>query len=197
MSMMRLARLWSTFRRETRGAAAVEMALVTAFLAYPVLNVADIGMYAYQSMQTSNAAQAGARAAWSKCNDSTMWPATAKCGANGANLSSAVTLGIRSTSLASTVALANGSPTEGYYCATTTNALALAGGSAVSVGATPSNSSDGKCTQVSNAANPAATTGDYVAVAVTITYTPLFTGVKTVASLLPSPITSTAWQRMD
>ena len=194
--MLPSLRVWSTFRRETHGAAAVEMALVTALLAYPVLNVADIGMYAYQSMQVANAAQAGARAAWSQCNDSTMWPATANCGSSGANLTAAVSgaAGIQSTTLGSKVTLASGYPTEGYYCATTTNALTLAPGPAVSAGSTPTKSND--CSGVANAALATATPGDYVSVSVTFTYTPLFTGVVTVASLLPSPITSTAWQRM-
>lgn len=194
--------LWSTFRRETRGTAAVEMALVTALLAYPVLNVADIGMYAYQSMQVANAAQAGARAAWSQCNTSTMWPATANCGTNGAALTSVVSgaAGIQSTSLGNKVTLASGYPKEGYYCATTTNALtATTGGTGTnptSAGAAPGMPSPYDCSTVAGAV-VGATPGDYVSVSVTSTYTPLFTGVQTVASLLPSPITSTAWQRMD
>ena len=172
------------------------MALVTALLAYPVLNVADIGMYAYQSMQVANAAQAGARAAWSACNVASYWPATANCGASGATLTTAVsgTAGIQSTTLGSNVTLVSGYPKEGYYCATTTNALTLAPGPAVSAGATPNKSSD--CSGVANAALATAVPGDYVSVSVTFTYTPLFTGVPTVASLLTSPITSTAWQRM-
>ena len=170
------------------------MALVTAMLAYPVLNVADIGMYAYQSMQVANAAQAGARAAWSICSNSTMWPATANCGVSGATLTSSVTTGIHTTSLGSNVSLASGYPKEGYYCATTTNALTLAPGPAVSAGSTPTTAST--CAAVANASNTAAVPGDYVSVSVTFTYTPLFTGVPTVASLLPSPVTSTAWQRM-
>ena len=195
-------RLWSTFRRETRGTAAVEMALVTALLAYPVLNVADLGMYAYQSMQVANAAQAGARAAWSQCNASTMWPATANCGTNGATLTSVVSgpAGIHSTSLASGVSLVSGYPKEGYYCATTTNALAATTGGTgtnpTSVGAAPAQPSPNDCSTVTGAV-VGATPGDYVSVSVTFTYTPLFTGVRTVASLLASPITSTAWQRMD
>ncbi len=195
--MRRYLRFWLAFRRETRGAAAVEMALVTALLAYPVLNVADLGMYAYQSMQVSNAAQAGARAAWSACNVSTDWPATANCGASGATLTSSVsgTAGVQSTSLGSNVTLASGYPKEGYYCATTTNALTLAPGPAVSAGSTPTKSAD--CSAVANAALTTAVPGDYVSVSVTSTYTPLFTGVQTVAALLPSPITSTAWQRMN
>ena len=88
----------------------------------------------------------------------------------------------------------SGYPKEGYYCATTTNALTLAPGPAVSAGATPNKSSD--CSGVANAALATAVPGDYVSVSVTFTYTPLFTGVPTVASLLTSPITSTAWQRM-
>ena len=209
--MLRPLRLWTTFRRETHAAAAVEMALVTAFLAYPVLNVADIGMYAYQTMQVANAAQAGARAAWSQCNSSTQWPATYNCstssGTHGDLFTSAIsgTAGIQSTSLGNKVTLA--SATEGYYCATTTNTLALTGapGSnpAVSAGSTPT--SAGSCATVwdpatnaaATAANPAAIPGDYVFVSVSMTRTNLFTGVNTVASLLTSPITSTAWQRMD
>ena len=184
------------------------MALVTALLAYPVLNVADIGMYAYQSMQVANAAQAGARAAWSACNVASYWPATANCGASGATLTTAVsgTAGIQSTTLGSNVTLVSGYPKEGYYCATTTNTLALTGSPssnpAVSAGSTPTKATN--CSTVwdpatnasATAANTAATPGDYVSVSVTFTYTPLFTGVVTVASLLTSPITSTAWQRM-
>jgi Flp pilus assembly protein TadG len=181
------------FLRDRRGAAAVEMALVVVLLTIPLLNITDLGIYAYRRMLVENAAQAGAEEAWSFCNKATKLPATdtTKC----PGFSTAVTNGVQSTSLTSSVTQAAGSPAEGYYCATTSGALQLVG-TAGTVGSPPTQPSPDTCAAVAGASDPTAAPGDYVTVSVTYTFTSPFSGVS-VASLLPSPITKTTMTRLN
>src|SRR5579862_4141703 len=97
-SIHRVRKRWTAYRRDTRGAAAVEMALWTLFLTVPLMNVTDLSFYAYRKMQVENAAQQAAQAAWATCSTSALQPAINNC----ANFSSAVTAGLHSTSLGST-----------------------------------------------------------------------------------------------
>ncbi len=191
--MIRVRRFW----RDTRGAAAVEMALVTAVLALPVLNVVDLGVYAYQTMQVSNAAETGGQAAWTTCNTAALWPATTKC----ANLSSTVSTSINNNpSTGTDLSLQSSYPTlvEGYYCADTTGALVQVPGSTTGTVSSPTASLGGNtnCSKVTNAASPTSPPGDYVHITVSYAFTSLMPGFS-VASLLPSPITSSAWVRLD
>ncbi len=182
----------AAFLRASGGVAAVEFALVASFLSVAMLNVADVTRYAYLRMQVENAAQVGAQAAWSTCNTVAKLPATDSTKCSG--LSSAVTTAIQSTTLGSNVALAGGSPSEGYYCGTTTGALTLVG-TAGTVGSPPSGQPS-TCSAVSQAANTSAAPGDYVEVSVTYTFVPLFGGMSLAALLNPS-ITKSTWERMN
>ena len=113
------------FRRDTRGVAAVEFALLALLFSTGIFNAFDIGRYAYQRVQVSDAAYAGAQAAWKTCNDqTTMLPATQHC----PGLNAAVTSSVQSTSLGTSVALSSAGVTEGYYCVNASSTLQLVGG---------------------------------------------------------------------
>ncbi|MHB8530108.1 MAG: TadE/TadG family type IV pilus assembly protein [Caulobacteraceae bacterium] len=179
-------------RRAIGGAAAIEFALSLSFLTASLLNVVDLGLYAYQRMQVENAAQSGAQAAWSACNTAAKLPATNSTNCPG--FANAVTAGVQSTTLGSNVTQATGSPAEGYYCGTTSGALQLVG-TAGTVGSPPSGA-PATCAGVIGAADPIAPPGDYVQVSVTYPFTPLF-GAISLAGLLTTPITKTTWTRMN
>jgi Flp pilus assembly protein TadG len=173
--------LFALFRGDTRGAAAIEFAGASLLLVAGLLNAVDLGYYEHRRMEVENAAQVGAQAAWATCNDiSSMLPATVKC----AGLNAAITAAIQSTSLGTGVALASGSPTEGYYCVNDSNALQ-------SVGSLSSKPAD--CTA---AGNPAASPGDYIQIGVTFAYAPLFPGVTVMSAWGITSITKTTWMRL-
>src|SRR5439155_27059778 len=114
------------YAQETRGAAAVEFALWLTMLAIPIFTVIDVSFYVQEKMQVQNAAQAAAQLAWSTCGaSSTQSPATTNCVASGATLNSAITAGAHSTSLGSSVTVANGA--DSYYCLNASNNLTLVG----------------------------------------------------------------------
>jgi len=171
-----------SFYRDTRGVAAIEMALVSMMLILGVLNVVDFGMYAYKKMEVADAAQVGAQTAWKTCdNASTMLPATQKC----AGLNAAITTAIQSMSLGTGVTLAAGYPLEGYYCVNTSGALQVVG------------SLSSKPVDCTAAGNPGLTPGDYIQVAVTYKYASLFPNLTVMAALNISSITTTSWMRLD
>lgn len=171
------------FARETSGAAAAEFAMFVLILAPLLLNLGDIGYYAYVRMQVENAAQAGAQAAWANCVNK---PATS---ASCPNLSTAVTSAVTSTSLGSAVSWTNsstmftGSAPQGVdtYC--------------------PSSAGSTNAIVYSNAASCSSTTstgappGTYARIDVSYPYQPLFKGA-TIASLFPATITATTYQRL-
>jgi Flp pilus assembly protein TadG len=168
------------FYRDTGGVAAIEMAFAGSMLVLAVLNGVDVGVYAYKKMEVANAAQVGAQAAWKTCYDtSSMLPATQNC----AGLNGAITTAIQSTSLGTAVKLVSGYPTEGYYCVNTAGALQAVG----SLSSKPAN--------CSAAGNSKLTPGDYVQVAVTWSYAPLFP-LTVMAVLKISSITMTSWMRL-
>ena len=164
------------FRRDERGAAAAEFALILTLLAIPILNVVDLGNYVYQRMELDNAAQGGAQAVWaavgsSNCNT----PVTV--GSNCLSLSTTISSAVQSTPLGNKVSLI--STSENYYCVNSSGALVVTG----SLSSRPT-CSDGQ---------PA---GDYVLITANYTYTAVFTGVS-VVSLLTNPIARTAWTRLN
>ena len=165
------------FLRDTRGAAAIELALWLTILIVPVMNVVDLGFYVFQRMQVENAVQAGAQAVWAACVSYSSQPKGTAC---GSSRDTAISLGIQSTSLLDQVTLVAGSPTEGPYCPDSSNVLQPVATYKMSCAA---------------AGYPAGTAGDYIQLSVTYTYTPLF-GLASVASLLPTPIVRTAWMRL-
>jgi Flp pilus assembly protein TadG len=169
-----------TFRRETRGAAAIEFAAVAAMLSVSLLNAVDVGYYLYRRMEVENAAQVGGQAAWKTCSSQSMLPATKKC----PDLNAAIIAAIQSTSLGTAVSLASGYPAEGYYCVNSSDALQSVG----SLSSKPAN--------CSAAGNSAAAPGDYIQVRVSFAYKPVFPGITVMSALGISSITMTSWMRL-
>ena len=177
--MRKVTKKVATIRSDRRGVAAIEFAIFAGLLIFATLNVAEISIYIYQRMQVENATEMAAQAAWKNC-DLTMLPATTNCPA----LTNAVQNAMQSTSLGSSVALQTGSPSEGYYCVNSYGALEY-------VSNVTSKPAD--CSAVGM---PSLQPADYIEIGTTFAYKPLFPGI-TVATTLPTPITKTAWMRLD
>jgi Flp pilus assembly protein TadG len=173
----RLARKAEAAWADQRGVAAVEFGLFAVFLFVALANVADVSIYIYQQMQVENATQVAAQAASKTC--STKLPATTNCPA----LLTAVQNALQSTSLGTAVTLQTGSPTEGYYCISTSNALLYVS----DVSSKPAD-----CTA---AGMPALKPGDYIQIQTTFTYKSLFQRLS-VASTFPTPINRAAFLRL-
>jgi Flp pilus assembly protein TadG len=163
---------------DQRGVAAVEFGLFVIFLSLALVNVTDVSIYIYQRMQAENATEVAAQAAFKTC-DLSQLPATINC----PGLTSAVQSAVQSTSLSTSVALISGSPSEGYYCVNSSNALQRVS----DVSSKPAD-----CTA---AGMPGLQPGDYIQVQTTFTYTPLFPGLS-VASTFPTPISRKAMMRL-
>lgn len=176
------------FGRDRRGAAAVEFALWAVALTVPALSALDLGMFAVRRMQVEQAGHAGAAAAWRLCDTAEKLPATQNC----PGLSAAVTTAVQSTPLGAQVSVAAGSPNEGYYCAGDDSVLRPVGFS-WAMGETPPPKPANCSAVVTDSATPPS---DYIQVTVTYDYAPMF-GVASVASLLPTAITKTAWRRLS
>jgi Flp pilus assembly protein TadG len=164
--------------RNQRGMAAIEFGFFAGFLSYAMLNAAEIAIYLYQRMEVENATEMGAQAAWKNCTMSQL-PATVNCAA----LSSAVLTAVQSTSLGTLVTLQSGSPSEGYYCVNSSNALQYM--SVVS----------SKPADCSAAGTASLQPGDYIKIQTTFSYAPLFSGL-TVGGTFTTPITITALIRL-
>ena len=174
-----------TFRSDKRGASAIELSFFLGLLAFGMLNVADISIYIYKRMEVENATQMGVQAAWTSCDPTqNQVPATFPAG-NCPNLATNITNAMTSTSLGANVQLQSGSPSEGYYCVNSSGTLQYV--SSVSIPPPPD------CTV---AGTPGNQPGDYVTVATTYAYAPLFPGI-TVAGAFTTPITKTAFMRLN
>ena len=180
---------------QSAGAAAVELALITPVLVVAMLNIVDVSVFAYNRMQVQNAAQMGAEAAWATCNENTPGQLPATNTALCPNFQTAVSTAITKTMLGANVTLAAGSPTEGYYCTTTSGGLQLVGTGPGTVGSPPAKPSPDTCAAVASASDPTAKPGDYVKINVSYTYTPIFAGV-TVAGLLGATVNQSVWMRL-
>ena len=168
------------FGKDDRGVAAVEFAIIASAVGVVILNVADISAFLFDRLEVENATQMGAQAAYATCPVNQL-PATVNC----SNLNTAITSAIQSTSLGTAATLVTGYPTEAYYCVNSSGVL-------TSVGAVTS-AKPGDCSAVSSSTTQP---GDYLLVQVTYTYTPMF-GTASVASLLPTTISNTAWVRLS
>ena len=164
---------------DQRGVAAIEFGIFSILLFASLANVTDVSIYIYQRMQVENATEVAAQAALKACGSSNTLPATSNC----TNLLTAVTTAMQSTSLGTAVTLQNGSPSEGYYCINT-------GGSLQFVSSVATKPAD--CSAVGM---PALQPGDYITIATTFTYTPIFAKLS-VAAGFPSPITRSAMLRL-
>ena len=131
-------------------------------------------------MEVENATEVAAQAALKTCGSGSTLPATTNC----ANLLSAITNAMQSTSLSTAVTLQNGSPSEGYYCINASGALQY-----VSDVASP------KPADCSAAGMPALQPGDYLQVQTTFTFRSIFPGLS-VANTFPSPINRLAMMRL-
>lgn len=147
--------------RDTSGAAAVEFAIWLLVLAYPLINVVDIGLYVYKSMQVSNAAQMALQSIFQSCGQVVASPPLKT---NCSTFSTAETNGLNTTSLtAETI-------TDTSECVSGT----VKSGTQI---ACPS------------------TSGDYVSVTVSYTFTPAF-GLASITNILGNTIVRTHWMRM-
>jgi Flp pilus assembly protein TadG len=173
----RLAGRTGVIWADRRGVAAIEFGIFAVFLSLALANVADVSIYIYQRMQVENATEVAAQAALKTC--ATNLPATTNCPA----LLTAVQNALRSTSLGTAVALQTGSPTEGYYCVNTSNALQYVS----DVSSKPAD-----CTA---SGMPALQPGDYIQIQTTFAYQSLFPNLS-VASAFPTPINRTAMMRL-
>jgi Flp pilus assembly protein TadG len=158
--------------------AAIEFGVFAIFLSLAFVNVTDVSIYIYQRMQAENATQVAVQAAWKACGLSQL-PATTSC----PGLSTAVQNALQSTSLGTRVSLISGSPSEGYYCVNSSNALQYV-----------SNVSS-KPTDCTAAGMPSLQPGDYIQVQTTFPYAPLFPGLS-VASTFTTPINRMAMMRL-
>ena len=163
------------------GVAAIEFGVFSVLLALALANVVDVTMYLYQRMQTENATEVAAQAAWKTC-DLTVLPLTTDCSSLAASVT-AVQNAVGSTSLGTRVALVSGSPSVGYYCVNSSNALQYV--SAIS-------SKPADCTA---AGTPSLQPGYYIQVQTTFTYTPIFPGMS-ISSTFPTPINRTSLMRL-
>jgi Flp pilus assembly protein TadG len=163
---------------DQRGVAAIEFGFFAIFLSFALVNVTDVSIYIYQRMQAENATQVAAQAALKACGS--QLPATTSC---AAVLATAVQNAVASTSLGTRVSLISGSPSEGYYCVNSSNALQYV--SAVS-------SKPADCTA---AGMPSLQPGDYIQVQTTFPYAPIFPGLS-VTSTFSTPINTTAMMRL-
>jgi hypothetical protein len=190
----------------------MEFGLVLFLLTIPVLNVVDLAFYAFTWMQTQNAAQMGAQAAFSNCNTANSLPAATSCAqgysANNLTLYDVVYQGVQESALNNTVTLTNGNVVDGYYCSSSSNVLSQVGslGVAYADADTIGDSVNGSNFSPTEAANTTcsgfgyadtqATPGEYVTVNVTHTYQSIFPGM-TVVALLPPTMTATAYARVS
>src|SRR5579863_6244611 len=68
-----------SFRRNERGAAAVEFAVILSLLVIPLLNAIDLGVYAFDYMEVRHAAQSAAQSVWAGCSPNQLVPAALSC----------------------------------------------------------------------------------------------------------------------
>lgn len=179
------------YLRNERGAAAVEFAMMLGVFTVSLPSVVDLGIYAYDQMQVQNSAQMGVQAIWSAC---TQLPATDSTACSTAQ--TAMNTAVQQTSLGNAVTVS--SATEYYYCVGSTGALVNASGTKSGNFTTALNASSNVPSAPTSCPNGSLTTkpGDYMSVAVTYTYSPVFSHAS-VASLLGTTISSTAVMRLQ
>src|SRR5260370_10230830 len=156
---------------------AIEFGLFAIFLSLALVNVVEVRMYLYQRMQAENATEVAAQAVWKTC-DLTVLPLTTDCSTLAASVT-AVQNALGSTSLGTRVALVSGSPTVGYYCVNSSNALQYVS----NISSKPAD-----CTA---AGTPSLQPGYYIQVQTTYTYTPIFPGMH-ITSTFPTPTNTTS-----
>lgn len=174
---MRTRGFLGRFRGDARGVAAIEMALITAVLAAALLNVVEVGRYAYLATQVSAASQAGAHAAIVTC-DPVETPVTINC----PGVDAAIAASIQGSSLGNDITL-QGAITERWYCLTSSGVLQ----DMAAAGSRPSNCADAGDATLQPAL--------YVRVVTQYAYDPIFPGL-TIAETFDETIVRTAWMRV-
>ena len=175
----RPCQVFRNYRAAQNGSAAVEFAVVLVLLTVPILNVYDVASYVYDRMELENAAQSAVQTAWEECAANGKVPATSNC----TGLTAAIT-----TAAETTMGTSVGTPTiTEDYCCPGTSALDCSDGSVSGYTTT----SPAACSSSEGGNAP----GDYIFVTVSYSYSPLYPGVS-VASLLTTPITRTAYMRL-
>lgn len=170
--------------KDERASAAAELALILPALAFVILNVVDFSVYLYSRMQVDLAAQEAVGAARVLSADDTVCALPATKGSNCPTLNATMTSAAQTTSLGSNVTI--GTPDEAYFCATT-------GGELAQVASVDATVPDDCSATVSGST---ATPGDYISVTASYNFSPVFPGAS-IASVLPSTITRTAWMRLE
>lgn len=168
--------------KHQRGAASAELALILPGIAFVLLNVVDLSTYIFVRMQVDLAAHEAVGAARVLCDTSAELPATVNC---GSSLSTTMTAAAQSTTLGNQVTIVPSSTVEKYYCANTSGTLV----EVAAANATPPTNCSATVTGSTSAP------GIYIRTTVSKTFSPVFPGAS-VASLLTSPITRTAWMRL-
>ena len=175
---LELANRIKAISADQSGVAAIEFGIFAPLLFLALVNVADVTIYLYQRMQVQNATQVAAQAAWKAC-DLPQLPATVNC----PGLTTAISNALASTSLGTGVSLVSGSPSEGYYCVNSSNALQYVS----NVSSKPLD-----CTA---AGMPSLQAADYIQIQTTFTYSPIFPGLS-ISSTFPTPINSASLMRL-
>lgn len=178
-----MRKLLSTMKRlsaETSGMATIEFAMASTALTVGLLNGLEVARWSLQRMEMANAVHSATLAVWNAC-DTKQLPAKSNC----AGLNSAITTGLQTTSLGTSVTLASGYPTEGYYCINSSGVLT----NVANYNATP----PADCSAQGDSTH---SPGDYVVIQATYSYTPLIGSGLTVGSTLPSTFTSTGYIRL-
>jgi hypothetical protein len=176
---MRLTVQLRRFGAAEAGSAAIEMALIGVMFIGALINAVEIGRYGVSQMQVNNAAQAGVAAAYHAC-DTAHLPATSNCD----GLVAAVQAAVTSTSLGTRIS-PDDKFSEGWYCINSAKQLQLV--------ASASSSPPTDCTA---AQSPGLAPGLYLGVQAKYDYKPIFSGL-TLAGSFATPITRTAWARMQ
>lgn len=168
-SLGRVRKLSRAALESESGAAAVEFAVWLLVLAYPMVNVVDLGLYAYQRMELQNSAQMAVQSAFNTCSQKFATPVFSKCNAANSNAgagTTAVSNGAHSTSLGTSVSV-----TDTSECL------------------------DNVIQSGAQTTCPTSS-GDYVGVTASYSFTPLFR-LASITSLLPATIAQTHWIRMN
>lgn len=172
------------FLRDSRGAAAAELALILPAIAFIFLNVADLGFYIFTKMQVDLAAQEAVGAARYLCNEDDELPAKTNC---GGTLFSTMQAAAQSTSLGTSVSIGTtiADVDEAWFCSNGSGDLEKVADLGETV------PPDCSVPVPSSTAVP----GIYISATASRSFSPIFPGAS-VASVLPSTITRQAWMRL-
>lgn len=163
----------------TWGAAAAEFALLCPLFILLLFGVIEIARYGYEKMLVENAVHAAAMDVWKAC-DPVHVPAKSYCNVTGHNLTTAISTGLASNPLFTSISL-QGTPSEAYYCVNSST------GALVDVTATK----PAKCTAYGNSNAP----GDYIIFTASMPFSAMFLNIGS-GKIIPTSIQSTAYMRL-